>query len=55
MYPSLTTVKLFHRESGERAAFLLLSIIRNNREEPERKLPVTHTKLGYELIERESV
>lgn len=55
MYPPLTTVKLFHRESGERAAELLLSVIKANREYSDKKLPVTHTKLGYELIERESV
>lgn len=55
MYPPLTTVKLFHRESGERAAELLLSVIKHNRENPDKKLPVTHSKLGYELIERESV
>ena len=55
MYPSLTTVRLFHRESGERAAHLLLSIIEHYRENPDRKLPVTHSMLGYELVERESV
>ena len=55
LYPPLTTVKLFHRESGERAAYLLLSIIRHYRENPERKLPVTHSMLGYEMVERESV
>lgn len=53
--PALTTVQLFHRESGEKAAQLLLSMIGYNREHPGEKLPLTHTMLGYNLIERESV
>lgn len=53
--PALTTVRLFHRESGERAAKLMLSMIDYSREHPGEKIPVTHTMLGYELIERESV
>lgn len=53
--PSLTTVRLFHRQSGEMAAKLLLNMIKQNRENSEEKLPVTHTMLGYELIERESI
>ena len=53
--PALTTVRLFHRESGERAAKLMLAMIESDREQPDKKLPVTHTMLGYELIERESV
>ena len=53
--PALTTVRLFHRESGERAAKLLLSMIDYSREHPGEKIPVSHTMLGYELIERESV
>ena len=55
MYPALTTVKLFHREIGERAARLLLSIINDRLEQPDKKLPLTHSMLGYELIERDSV
>ncbi len=53
--PALTTVRLFHRECGERGAQLLLSMIEQHRETPEDKLPVTHTTFGYSLIERESV
>ena len=53
--PSLTTVQLFHRESGEKAAQLLLSMIRYSRDHSGEKLPLTHTMLGYRLIERESV
>ena len=53
--PALTTVKLFHRECGERGAQLLLSVIEQHREHPDEKLPVTHTMFGYSLIERESV
>lgn len=53
--PALTTVQLFHRESGERAAKTLLSMIAQARECPGEPLPVTHTMLGYRLIERESV
>lgn len=53
--PALTTVQLYHRESGEKAAKQLLSMIRYQREHPDEKLPVTHTMLGYNLIERESV
>ena len=53
--PALTTVRLFHRESGERATKLLLSMIDYSREHPGEKIPVSHTMLGYELIERESV
>ncbi len=53
--PALTTVRLFHRESGEKAAQLLLSMIDFTREHPGEKLPLTHTMLGYNLIERESV
>ena len=53
--PSLTTVQLFHRESGEKAAQLLLSMIEYSREHPGEKMPPTHTMLGYKLIERESV
>ena len=52
--PALTTVQLFHRESGEKAAQLLLSMISYNREHPGEKPPPTHTMLGYKLIERES-
>ena len=53
--PTLTTVRLFHRESGEMAARQLLGMIKNNREKPGEKMPVTHTVLGFELIERESI
>ena len=53
--PALTTVQLFHRESGEKAAQLLLSMIDYNRKHSGEKLPLTHTMLGYRLIERESV
>ena len=53
--PALTTVKLFHLECGERGAQLLLSMIEQHRENPDQKLPVTHTMFGYSLIERESV
>ena len=53
--PALTTVQLFHRESGERAAQLLLSMIDYNREHPGERMPPTHTMLGYKLLERESV
>ena len=53
--PALTTVQLFHRESGEKAAEMLLSMIEYNREHPGEKPPITHTMLGYNLIERESV
>ena len=55
MFPALTTVQLFHRESGIKAAELLLSMIEHNREQPDQRLPVTHTMLGYHLIERDSV
>ena len=55
IYPALTTVQLFHRESGERAADLLLTMIEHVRKNPDQSLPVTHTMLGYHLIERESV
>ena len=53
--PALTTVKLFHRDSGERAAKILLSMIEHCRSHPEERMPITHTMLGYELIERDSV
>ena len=53
--PALTTVQLFHRESGEKAAQLLLSMIAYGREHTGEKLPLTHTMLGYRLIERESI
>ena len=53
--PTLTTVQLYHRESGVKAARQLLAMIRYQREHPDEKLPVTHTMLGYTLIERESV
>ena len=53
--PALTTVQLFHRESGEKAAQLLLSMIEYSREHPGERLPLTHTTLGFRLIERESV
>ncbi len=53
--PMLTTVQLYHRESGEKAAKQLLSMIEYLREHPDEPLPVTHTMLGYTLIERESV
>ncbi|MBQ9902737.1 MAG: LacI family DNA-binding transcriptional regulator [Clostridia bacterium] len=53
--PALTTVQLFHKESGEKAAQLLLSMIEYSREHSGEKLPLTHTMLGYRLIERESV
>lgn len=53
--PALTTVQLFHRESGEKAAQLLLSMIEYNREHPGEVMPLTHTMLGYRLIERNSV
>ncbi len=53
--PELTTVKLFHRESGEKAANHLLQMIEYNREHPGEKPPITHTMLGYNLIERESI
>lgn len=53
--PALTTVQLFHRESGEKAAELMLSMIEYDREHPGETPPVTHTMLGYHLIERESV
>ena len=53
--PALTTVKLSHRESGERAAKLILSMINYSREHPEERISVTHNKLSYELLERYSV
>lgn len=53
--PALTTVQLYHRECGERGARLLLSMIDNARNNPEEKMPVTHTMFGYSLIERESI
>ena len=53
--PQLTTVQLYHRECGEKAAELLLSMIEHERKNPEEKMPVTHTMLGYSLIERESI
>ena len=53
--PALTTVQLFHRESGEKAAELLLSMIEYIREHPGERMPPTHTMLGYKLLERESV
>lgn len=53
--PALTSVRLYHRECGERAAETLLSMIRHDRLHPESPLPVTHTMLGYTLVERESV
>ena len=53
--PALTTVKLFHRECGERSAKLLLTLIEQQREKPDEKLPITQTMFGYSLIERESV
>ena len=53
--PALTTVQLFHRESGERAAQLLLSMIDYNRGHPGERMPPTHTMLGYKLLERKSV
>ena len=53
--PALTTVKLFHRECGERGAKLLLTLIEQQREKPDEKLPITQTMFGYSLIERESV
>ena len=53
--PTLTTVQLFHRESGERAVQLLLSMIEYSREHPGERMPPTHTMLGYKLLERESV
>ena len=53
--PALTTVKLFHRECGERGARLLLTLIEQHREKPKEKLPITQTMFGYSLIERESV
>ena len=53
--PALTTVQLYYRESGEKAASLLLSMIERQREYPDEKIPVSHTMLGYNLIERESV
>ena len=48
-------MQLVHRESGEKAAQLLLSMISYSRDHPGEKLPLTHTMLGYRLIERESV
>ena len=53
--PALTTVQLFHRESGERGTRLLLTLIEQQREHPEEKLPITQTMFGYFLIERDSV
>lgn len=53
--PSLTTIKLFHRESGERAAKQLLSMIEQARDNEKKDFPVSHTMLGFNLIERESV
>ena len=53
--PNLTTVQLYHRECGSKAAEQLLSMIRYQREHPDEKLPVTHTMLGYTLLERDSV
>ena len=40
---------------GSKAAEQLLSMIRYQREHPDEKLPVTHTMLGYTLLERDSV
>ena len=53
--PALTTVQLYHRVSGEKAATQLLSMIQYQREHPGERLPVSHTMLGYMLIERDSV
>ncbi len=53
--PALTTVRLFHLESGEKAAGLLLSMIKYSLTHSGEKLPLTHTMLGYTLIERDSV
>ena len=53
--PALTTVQLYHRVSGEKAAAQLLSMIRYQREHPGERLPVSHTMLGYMLVERDSV
>ncbi len=53
--PALTTVQLYHRESGDKAAKQLLSMIDYLRENPDEKLPTSHIMLGYTLIERESI
>ena len=53
--PALTTVQLFHRKSGERGTQLLLTLIDQQREHPDEKLPITQTMFGYSLIERDSV
>lgn len=53
--PKLTTVKLYHKESGEKAAQQLLSMIDYIRQNPGKKPPVSHTMLGFNLIERESI
>ena len=53
--PALTTVQLYHRESGEKAANQLLTMIDYLREHPNEKLPPSHIMLGYTLIERESI
>ena len=55
LYPALTTVQLFHRESGERAAKLLLSMIEYTRAHPGKKPPLTHSMLGFRPVERDSV
>lgn len=53
--PALTTVQLYHRESGEKAAKQLLAMIDYLKERPDEKLPTSHIMLGYTLIERESI
>lgn len=53
--PQLTTVKLFHRQSGIESAKLLLSMIERFSDKTDTSNPVTHTELGFSIIERESV
>lgn len=53
--PKLTTVSLFHRESGVKSAELLLSMIENIREDRQERNLDSQTKLGYSFTDRESV
>lgn len=53
--PTLTTVQLYYRDCGQKAAELLLSMINHQQKDSKEKLPVSHTMLSYTLIERKSV
>lgn len=49
--PKLTTVRLYHQECGRDAAEILLQMI----EDKDRTRPVRQIKLGYTLLQRESI